>query len=233
MQTEDGIVQDPIGPQLIEGEHLGEITVADQLAADPRVVALEAEITAMATSAENCVVSNPEDAAKAADNLIVMTKVEKALSELRKDYVGPLNARVKEINTLFKPYLDSVAGSIGAWKMALNSHNERVRALQEKAAEVARLNAELLQETGEILEQPPAVPATIEKTYTDMGSVSTRSNWRYEVVDFGALDDQFKLPDVARLTKLVKAGMRDLAGLRIWNEPIQTVHSRKEPQDGG
>ncbi|MEE8471106.1 MAG: hypothetical protein V3S51_07235 [Dehalococcoidia bacterium] len=197
---------------------------------DPRVVALQGEITAMEASARNCVVASPGDAQTATDNLVVMTKVEKALTELRKDYVGPLNARVKEINALFKPYTDSVAQSIGVWKNAINHHNEQVRAVQEKAAEVARLSAEITRETGEILEPAPAVPATIERTYTELGSVSERANWRYEVVDFGALDDKYKLPDVATLTRLVKAGMRDCPGLRIWNEPIQAVHARKETE---
>ena len=46
------------------------------------------------------------------------------------------------------------------------------------------------------------------------------SVWKYEIVDISKLPAEYMIPDTAKLTAVVKAGIREIPGCRIYDEQI-------------
>ena len=64
---------------------------------------------------------------------------------------------------------------------------------------------------------PVAAPAP-KTTYTDSGSASIFKVRKWEVEDITKVPPEFLMVDAGRITKLVKAGIGSIAGIRIWEE---------------
>ena len=62
-----------------------------------------------------------------------------------------------------------------------------------------------------------APPKTVR---TEAGSVTIRSAWKFEVVDMAALPDEYKIADAVKLGKVVRAGVREIPGVRIYEEMV-------------
>lgn len=71
---------------------------------------------------------------------------------------------------------------------------------------------------------PPPPPAASGKRSTTTGSVSTRTEWKYEVINFAELSDDLKILNQAEATRRVRGGDRDIPGLRIY--PVEKLHVR-------
>ena len=204
--------------------------------ADPNtneeVQRIKGEVERMVVMAADFTVTGQTQVEEATNSLVLMKNAQKRLTELRKGYVDPPGEYVKMVNAAFKEItapLDTAIRFIGD---AIMTFNATVRALQEEEAELTRRQEALLQQTGLIMTPPPVVPAEARAAHTPMGSMNTRENWTWMVENFAALDDKYKLPDVGTITRLVKAGLREQAGLRIYDKGSVSVTARKEPSDG-
>lgn len=69
---------------------------------------------------------------------------------------------------------------------------------------------------------PPPRDSTVRKTST--GSVGTRTEWKYEVIDFALVPDNLKTLNQAEATRLVRGGERNISGMRIY--PVQKATVR-------
>lgn len=200
---------------------------------DEMVVSLLGQATRMVEWAHKRTIATNEDVKDATNDLSLIANAKKAIEEKRKEYVDPLNAEVKEINAFFKQLSEPVgeADQITRRKVLdYNAEVERQRqeaeAIEQQKLELARRETELKGEHTVDLSPVEAPEATPDMVRTDVGSASKMTIRRWEVEDMSQVPVEFLLVDAGKVTKLVKAGIGAIPGIRIWEEPTLQVRSR-------
>lgn len=184
--------------------------------------------------AEARVIATVEDAKRATDDLSIIAKLKKAMGDKRKSLLEPLKADMDAIRDtytyLMAPVLD--ADKITREKMlAYDAEQRRIRAEQE---EINRLREEAAQKqaklTGGIteVEVVEVAPEPSKSTSTEMGTARTTDHWKWEVVDFAALPDEYKVIDGSMLTAVARKhhDQKQVPGVRFYNDPIIAVRAR-------
>ncbi len=200
--------------------------------ADMQVQAFYKEALGLQKYAETRVIKTVEDLKPANDDLNIIRRLRKAMEEKRKEYVSPLNDHVKAINNAFKTLMEPVeiADKITGDKMlAFNREQDRIRREQEEINRLRQLAAskDAALHNGEISEPVnlvEVIPEAPRQTRTEMGSSGMRDNWTFEIISFADLPDEYKMPDATKIGKVVRAGLRNIPGVRIFNQPIIATH---------
>ena len=199
---------------------------------DEAVIALYEEASSLCRYAEVRVITCDVDIHSATDDLSLIAKLKKAIEEKRKEYVGPINDHLKTINDAFKNFTEPLnqADSITRQKILdYRKEQERIRQEQERINELRleaaraemQLKGELAESVG-IVEVKPEQP----KHYrTETGTLGTMKVWRFEIIDFSLLPDQYKLPDMVKIRKVITAGAT-IAGVRAWLEESLKVTTK-------
>jgi hypothetical protein len=169
---------------------------------------------------------------EAAEFLAQVKTARKRWDELRHWFTDPLETQKKRIIAKFKADdapLEQAQRIVGgkhiayqrAQQEAARKEQERLRRLADARQERAEKRAE---EKG--LEAPapiipmPTVQAPPKTIRTASGAVTTRTVWKHEVVDMAALPDEYKIADEVKLGKVVRAGVREIPGVRIYEEMV-------------
>ena len=202
---------------------------------DLAIMALYDEANKLLEYANNRVIATLDDTKLATNDLSLISRLKKAMESKRKDYLLPFQEHVKEVNDIYKALMAPVetADMVTRNKvMAFNREQERIKAEQEKinalrmeaAAKEAALN------NGEIKEAIVLVDVIqpAKKVIADLASSGMRDNWTYEVMDFAALPNEYKMPNTSMLNATAKSvkDSRVIPGLRIYNEPTMVVRNR-------
>lgn len=178
------------------------------------------------------VVSSLEETKDATNDLSMIAKLKKAMEEKRKEYVGPLQDHVKEINDAFKTLMQPIEEAdritrdkILAYQIILadqKAEEERINAMR---LEAARAEMELkgeLTEPVELVEVSEGAPKNVR---TDMGTIGQRMIRKWELVDMALVPEEYKTLDSAKITKMVKAGIPSISGIKIYEEAIIAVRA--------
>ena len=199
---------------------------------DAGVVALFNEATALRDYAYGRKIESLADLKGATGDLNIIRKLKRTLEALRKDWVQPINDHVKAINndfaTLMAPVLE--ADKVTADKiLEYDQEQKRIRQEQE---EINRLRIEAAEKEaalnhGEITESVDLVKVIEVPDYvrTDIGNAGMRDNWKWRLVDFALVPNEYKKIDEGVLTRVVKAskGKITIPGIEQYNEPIIAV----------
>ena len=106
----------------------------------------------------------------------------------------------------------------------LRRQQEEINRLRMEAAQKeAALNGGVITESVQLVEVAPEAP---RKTTTEMGSASAFKVRKWEIIDFRLVPDDLKVIDAGKVTKLVKAGISSIAGIRIWEEDSLRISTR-------
>lgn len=209
-------------------EHL-ELEVIEH---DERVQELSQGSVELLERAQGIEIVDEESDLEAAEFLSQVKTARKRWDELRHWFTDPLEAQKKAIIARFKA---SDAPLEQAEKIVGGKHLEWVRKQQELArkeqerlrrlAEARQARAEKkAEERGEepppVVIPMPTVQAPPKTLHTSSGAVRTRTIWRFEVVDFAALPEEYKVADEVKLGKVVRAGVREIPGVRIYEEMV-------------
>lgn len=210
----------PAAPSTAIVETTGE-TVSTSLA--PKEVQTEAEdeiSVAKETHVEidSFTIATDEDLAFAGECLGEVKGHWNRLEERKKQVTGPLNAALQVIRGWFQPAQSHYAASEATLKQKIAAYHamrakERQAALDAAAAAVQVGNSEATQVA--IAAVPPPPPK--------MTGVSVQDTWEYEVVDFAAVPDKYKVIHHGLVTaelKLSKGnlkipGIRPVQGSRV------------------
>lgn len=206
--------------------------------------ALVRESQILEKQADALTISGDADIVKANNLLGSVSKLGKDLEKERKGLVDPLNNKVREINSRYKPFtekLDQITRAIK--KKMVDYNNELQRQAQEK--ERKRLEAEAkakeeaeakfkeqqaeAEKTGDIalfefpepIPQQEEAPAPLRQLKTSAGTSTFVEVWKWELRDFSMVPDRFIIPaklDEVAINKAVRAGERNIPGLRIYPE---------------
>jgi len=246
MMQEQGACQEETDPATITmgAEHLAdhalgpveEVTTAVIDIApgkDQKVLALLQEVMTAKEYADKRIISSHEDDQAATNDLVMMGNLNKTVEEKRKGYVTPLNGYVKVVNDAFKLLTEPLAQAIKTTKdkaTAYRLEQQRIQREQEeinrKRREAAEAEMKLKGELTESVNEVEVVEAP-KLTRTDLGTSGMMDVWKYEVVDFAALPDEYKVADTAMLTKIAKShhDKKQIPGVRFFNDP--TIQTRR------
>lgn len=201
---------------------------------DPTAIALYNEALRLRQYAQIRIVQSVEDIAAATNDLSIVSKLKKAIEEKRKEYVDPINAHLRAVNDAFKRLVAPLddADSMTRGKIMTFKREEALR-----AAEVAEINRLRLEATrreaalneGEIKELTQLIPEVLPvpaKVQADIATLGTAKVWKWELLDLAKVPDEFKVIDAAKIGKVVRAGIREIPGVRIYSEDTLRVTNR-------
>jgi len=181
------------------------------------------------------VIANDEDAKGAVDDLSMIASTSNALEARRKEYVGPLNARVDEINATFKtvsgPLKDAdklTRAKLQAYRDDQRRRHDEEEKLNRDKLELAKremdLHGELSPDTN--VQPVPVTPAPAKRMEAHMGSAGTRLDWTYEITDFKLLPDEYKLPDDKKIMAAARAKIA-VPGVRAFQVESVRITTKK------
>lgn len=151
-----------------------------------------------------------------------------AIEDARTAFVKPHNEHVKQVNCLSKVYQGRLAQIETGLKRKISVYSqekELERRKQEEAARKAqaevqaKINAEAKAAGVEPVKiEAPAVPAQDKVVRTEAGTASQRKVWKFEVMDPAAVPRAYLLVDEKSIREAVKMGVREIPGVRIYEE---------------
>lgn len=211
-----------------------ENTTAVAIASDPEIQKLHSEAVRLQEYAEARVIKSKEDLVPATNDLALIASLKKTFETRRREIIAPLQNQIKEINAAFEsitlPILtaDKVTrNKISEFQRAEDMRRQTAEEVNELRMTAAKKEAAL--NNGEISESVQLVDVPLEvpkKISTDLGSVGQRMVAKWETIDFSQVPDEYKMIDAAKVGKVVRAGLRNIPGIRIWEEPTLVVKTK-------
>jgi len=206
------------------------IAPADDLA----IRDLKEEIIKLSNYATFRVIKCDDDLTPATDDLALIARLKKALKEKQDEYVKPIKAHLDKVQFVFKDLLACLDDIDKTNREKIAAYRAEQLRKQREADEINRQKEELARKeaafngTGEFTVDttPVEAPAPVKKVSTNMGTVSTARVWKYEIVDPSQIPEEYKVIDYAKITKVVKAGCRNIPGVRIYEEETLRVMAR-------
>jgi len=201
---------------------------------------VESSVLSLAERANGFIVENEIDAEVASDFLRNIKDTEKKIEDKRLEFTTPLNQSLKAINVTFKNLTAPLAvakkivsDKILSWRSieaekirkaeeeAREAEAEKIRKIQEalKAEGDAKKKQEMIEEIVKAEELKPI----IKKQETTIGSSQARKIWTYEVVDFSKVPDKYKEISKTEINASIRAGERNIDGLRIYQKEILSI----------
>lgn len=186
------------------------------------VTDLEAKVNAL-------VVSDQHSFEMGAEIVGIAKRMLATLEQARKGEVAPLNSQVSAINASYKvvtgrlqPIIKSTDEKMGAYQTRLREAEELARKEAEKARVKAEAAAAKAVAAGKPAPPPPppapVIPQAPAMAATSQGGVSMRGTWTFEVKNIDKVPRKYLTIDEAKVKALVKAGEREIPGLRIYEK---------------
>ena len=201
---------------------------------DIAYVSLVNEVSRLREYATKIVIASKGDVELATADLSIMANLKKAIEEKRQEYVKPINTHLQEINATFKAVSEPLAEADKIYRQKVTAFYAEEERRVNEAKEIARMEAEAAARKAALEGKPAPEPAKIEtpapisdKAKTDVGDSSMMTVRKWEVIDFSKVPDELKVIDAGKVTKLVKAGIGAIAGIRIYEEKTLRVEARK------
>ncbi len=204
---------------------------------DEAVIALHEQALKLERYAVALVIASNDDVKNATNDLGIISGLKKAIEEKRKEYTQPINEHLKAVNEAFKALVEPLlaADKITRGKV-LDYRAEQERKRQE-AEDIARVERETAERKAALTGEPVVVPEVVEappiapdRYRAEMGTLGKAVIWKFEVIDFSLLPDRFKMENATLIGKVVRAGEREIPGVRIWSEETLRVTTKKEGQ---
>jgi len=202
-----------------------------ELQKSEQLISLEGERDALLKSIAKTTVESEDEKLQASDWLVRVRGFLKTAEERRKALVGPLNDQVKAINSAFSNALISAKEAETNLNRGISDfYLEQQRLQRLEQARLDRL-AEKRADRAEAKGEVPPIPEIIapiaaqpeKTTVTEVGKVTMSQIWKWRLVDINKVPREYFVLDEAKLTKVVRAGIRDIPGIYVYSEPITTV----------
>ena len=233
MVIQDGLVKAAQETQIVEAEPVVGLAVKPNL--DQAVISLSEQANKYLMYAEGREIFTAGHIEDATKDLSLIANTKKAIEAKRQEYVGPLNAQLKEINAFFKTLTDPITEADKVTRQKVLVYNAEVERQREEAERIENEKFKLAQDEMQLkgehtvnltpVDKPAATP---DRVRTDVGMSSKMVVWKYEVVNFALLPDEYKLIDNATLNATVKKNhdSKVIPGVRIYPENTLQVRSR-------
>jgi len=164
----------------------------------------------------------------------------KAIEKKRKEVIGPASEFVSGVNQTVKPLTSALTEIETGLKQkitryAIEQEKQRLEAQRKANEESARLQKEINAAAIQANETPcivvsPVVAEPAKVTRTASGSASLRTTWAFAVEDFAVLPDKYKMVDRVSINNDIKAGIRNIPGVRVYEEQSTTIRAASIPK---
>jgi len=190
---------------------------------DTAIVNLQTEIIKLSNYAFERKIKSDADLTPAGDDLILISKLKKALKDKQLEYVNPIKAHLDKVQYVFKDLLTCLDDIEKTNKAKISAYTDAQKAKVAEAEEINRQKEELAHKeavfngTGEITidTTPVEAPAPVKKISTLSGSISeVKAPNTWELEDFDKVPNQYKILDTVRINQLVRAG-GSIPGIKI------------------
>lgn len=204
---------------------------------------LVTEVVSLKEQAEAFEIKNDDDYAKAGDLAGIIKTKSKAVDEMRKFFVQPLNAQVDNINAMFMPKIKEakVIEDLLKGKMTVYfNKKEEARLKEEKRLQDIRdkANAKREAEGKEAIAEPVREVAPVSKTVvSSVAKSQVRKVWTHEIVSINDLPEDIKKAIFAEafkkgiitsvVQKFVDAGMREISGVKVFEKAVIALGKAK------
>lgn len=188
--------------------------------------AIARQVNSIELAAREMRITCHDELTRASEFLVAIKKHKDRLEETRRWLVGPLNKQVRDINARFRQYAEPLARAdrivrekVLAYRREQEESQRKEReALQALADEAREELAEQAAEMGLPEVPAPVVPGPeVRRTVrVDGGAVTTRKYWTFEIVEAEAIPREYLKPDTDKIAAAVKAGVREIPGVRIF-----------------
>lgn len=207
----------------------------DMLPIESRLAKTTEEMERMTLLAEQLQVVD-EDSQKRAIEMAGQAKgLFKRVEDMRKETVGPHNEFVKKVNGLCKTITDPLQRIEDRVKVKITQFAAKQEQKRREREAAERREREELQKkldaeaaasnTVPVKVADPVQPKapTQRAIHTAEGSAHQRKEWRFEVEDTSKVPTQYLIVDHAAIRKAVAAGVREIPGVRIYEETTTVI----------
>ncbi len=193
----------------------------------------------------NTVIADEKQYSKAGEIIVTLKKTLKDIEAKRKTFTEPLNGVIKSINSEFKAMaepIEQLISDINSGMVKFFKEQEAKRILEEKKRiEMEEklkkeMEEKLKKQKNEVKQQEIMLQTqnkieniqtekTIEKSIeTKSGNkVSMMKIRKFEVIDTSKIPVEYMIPDMVKIGKMVKAGINEIAGIRIYEDFTSSV----------
>lgn len=191
------------------------------------VMRLHEEILKALHYARERIITKPDEVDMATKDLSLIKKLTKTVQEKRTDYVKPLNDHVAEINATFKLLTEPLIEADKITRRKILDYNAEVNRKIQEAAKIEQEKLDLARREEELIGEhtvdlsPVEAPAPARQTVrTDLGTASIRKNWKWEVIDFSLVPDEYKVIDNSQLSTIARKhhDAKVIPGVRFYSE---------------
>jgi hypothetical protein len=201
---------------------------------------IETESNDLAVQADQVIVANQEQYVNAGEFLKSVKDLQKKVDDTFKPIVAKAHAVHKEAKAQHNKYLvplttikGVVEGKMRTWK---NEQERKAREEEARLAEKARKEAERLAERArkaeakgqeekaeELREQAQdreIFKPTVQSTVPKVEGVILRKNWKFRVVDQAKIPEKYKMVDMVKVGRIVRAEKEDteIPGIQVYCE---------------
>jgi hypothetical protein len=177
--------------------------------------------------ADAITVDSDEEEQMGINSLADIKRFQKQVEGARKDQVDPFNKLVKRVNDIFRPIGDGLEKSesvikdkIKQWRIkkeSIRQEEEHKRQIEyQKKIAKEQVLAKKERREAEIIVPPPTVIQT--QTRGTTSTASSRSVWKYEIVDESKIPDDYFVLDESKIKAMIRSGTRDIPGIRIFED---------------
>jgi hypothetical protein len=197
---------------------------------DLAVINLKAEIGKLGDYAVTREIKCDTDLTPAGEDLILVSKLKKALKEKQREYTFPIQEHFEKVNAVFKDLLASLdlieklnKSKISAYTDAQKARVAEAERLNREAEELARKQAKF--NGGEFTVDTTLIeaPAPVRKVSTNNGSFSeVKAPNTWEILDESLIPREYYQLDIVKVNRVIRAGIR-IPGIKtILNTGIRT-----------
>lgn len=201
---------------------------------NPAIINLRAEIIKLSNYASSRVIKSDLDIVPVTDDLALISKLKKAIKEKQDEYVSPIKTHLEKVQFVFKDLLACLEGVDQINRQKVTAYRAEQQKRAAEAAEINRQKEELARKeaafngTGEVTINTTPVEAApiLGKVSTDMGTLGTSKIWKWELQDLSKVPTEYLTIDAAKVGKVIRAGLRNIPGIRVYSEDVLRVNTR-------
>lgn len=207
---------------------LGEHDPFDLAPAKLSLAAYDGQLDELVTRAAAVKITTEETNTTAVEMATQANNLAKKLEAARKAIVEKPTKFSSAVNAMVKPYtvkLEKVVSDLKAEMKRYRAYQELEQAKAAQAAEALRVEEQkkIDAEAAAFGVEAPqveavAVAAPPKVVHTSCGSAGTRKEWTFEITDVALVPREFMLVDEKAIRAQVKAGIRQIPGVRIFED---------------
>ncbi len=195
---------------------------------------LETDLANVKGRTQTLVVRDEASYSSGAETLTWIQSAIKKCEDRRKFFVKPLQDHVSRINLFFKNFTEPLEGFKSDISKKLLTYRSEQETKRREEEERFRKEQEKLQKKAEKQaekrgEEPPAplpvvaIPEAAKTTFNDLGAVTAKKIWTWEVVKEEAIPREYLCIDEKKINGLVRAGVREIKGIKIFQKETLSV----------